>query len=117
ERTLHNLAGSSVDEWLMENVRTVNAWEQLPSKSGTMLLTTSEGYQNMGGTDCANSNVILAFGGNGATPYATDPRTLWFGGQYAMYQKSGTNFLQGIGLAEFPIDPRSFQDPTVAIWP
>ena len=58
ERALRGLSMGSVDEWSLENTRAVNAYFQTPG-STTATLISLGGYQNSGGTDCANANVIL----------------------------------------------------------
>lgn len=114
-REQRSLAGSSVDEWITENTRSINAWQMSSSASGSVQTLTTGHGGDAGGTDCANSLVQLAFGGQNS--YATDARTIWFNGQWLLYEKQGTTFYQGIGFTEFTIDPRSFQDPNIATWP
>ena len=110
ERAQHNLAGSAVDEWLTENERTDIAYV-VAHNGGTIQLLTTDNDEGFGGTDCINS-LLSPFTGT----YANSPRAFWFGGQWLLAKNSGANFYQGDGLAEFPIDPRSFQDPNIATW-
>jgi hypothetical protein len=112
ERTQHGLAGSAVDEWLTENERTDIAYLVAHDGGTVQTLTTGHGA-NSGGTDCVNSLVAPISGGGNA--YASDPRTLWFGGQYAYYVPGSSS--SAFGVAEFPIDPRSLQDPNITPWP
>jgi hypothetical protein len=65
-----------------------------------------------GGTSCGASLVDSALFAQ--LRYATDPRTLWFAGQYVPYSGGSVS---AMGLAEFPIDPRSFTDPNHPTWP
>lgn len=101
ERAQHSLALSAVDEWLVENVRASVA----AHRNGG--LTTGNSFIS-GGTSC-DSWIVATFSVPAAAEYDADPRTLWFAGQY-MYSAA-------IGIAEFPIDPRSFTDPNVPTWP
>lgn len=113
-RAQNSLAGSSVDEWLTENVR---ADDQLQQKAptGTSFTTLSIHFANTpGGTDCYNSMLTLAF--SRQNPYALDSRSTWFGGQYLYYTSSTPN-LSAYGTAEFPTDPRSNTDENQPIWP
>ncbi len=77
---------------------------------------TSGNTSNSGGTSCSASLVDPSLFINGAQ-YAKDPRTEWFAGQYAVYSAFGGTNNEASGLAEFPIDPRSFTDPNVPVWP
>lgn len=117
ERAQNGLAGSSVDEWLTENVRAVNQARQM--KTGAYITVTNFGAADQGGTSCNQSLVDPAIFATNPTANvaAVDPRSVWFSGQWTLYQASGTNFYQGIGLTEFPIDPRSISDPSQPVWP
>ena len=122
ERAANGLAAGTNDEWLIENVRAVQLARQdggLPVAPVTTQYTLASGEPWVsGGTTCGTSLITpVAFGGG--FPYATDPRAEWFGGQYKMYTPQGSGYVgqQGLGLAEFPIDPRSFTDPNVPVWP
>lgn len=115
ERAQNNLAGASVDEWLLENVRADNAYAEVAAAGSTFTTLTSDSVPTTGGVACASS-VSDAFGPN-ASVNAANPRTLWFGGQYAIYSAFGGTNNEAAGLAEFPIDPRSFTDPNHPTWP
>lgn len=107
ERAQNSLAGSSVDEWLIENVRAIVAYNQVapPGSASTPLTTGNSGAT--GGTSCPAS-VVNASAFSQST-YATNLRALWFGGEYV--------YAGAVGLAEFPVDPRSFADPNHPVWP
>jgi hypothetical protein len=111
ERAQYSLAGASVDEWLLENVRANLAYVTANGGGNASLLTTGN-VSNSGGTSCA-SQITSSFA-VGIDAYATNPRALWFGGQYLPY---GGGAVSAFGLAEFPIDPRSFADPNHPNWP
>jgi hypothetical protein len=114
ERSQNGLAGSSVDEWSTENVRAIYAFATSTANTGQTVNTLTTGNEfDSGGTDCANSLIVPAF----PNTYSTNPRTIWFGGTWGLFEKSGTSFYQGFGQAEFPIDPRSFVDPNYPNWP
>ena len=106
ERAQHNLAGSSVDEWLLENVRAGNAYAAVAPGGSPTYKITSGAVNGSGGISCASYIDSTTFS---QSAYATDPRALWFGGQYV--------YSTAFGLAEFPIDPRSYTDPNHPTWP
>ncbi|HTV92529.1 MAG TPA: carboxypeptidase-like regulatory domain-containing protein [Verrucomicrobiae bacterium] len=112
ERAQNSLAGSSVDEWLIENVRAINAYAAVapPGSLSTPLTTGNDA--STGGATCATQ--ISSSFAVGASVYATDPRTAWFAGQYVPYNGGSTSAQGG---AEFPIDPRSYTDPNHPTWP
>jgi hypothetical protein len=120
ERQTNGLAIGTADEWLIENTRDINMARSsggVPVNpvtiNGDHTLTGSETSDD-GGSSCAGALVDPAiFGGGVQAP--TDPRTLWFGGQYGQYPVPGGP-AQNIGVAEFPTDPRSYTDPFVPIW-
>jgi hypothetical protein len=114
ERAQNNLAGSSVDEWLTENERADIAYSVANDGGSYQTLSTGHG-NNSGGTDCANA-LIIPISGGGNT-YASDPRALWFGGAYVPFSANGGTNNEAFGLAEFPIDPRSYIDPNHPTWP
>lgn len=111
QRTSHGLAQVVVDEWLTENSREVNQYRTGPNfVLGTQVpfLTTGD-VIGSGGANCAGL-IATSFSGN---TYATDARTMWFGGTWYTYQNGN----QAAGFAEFPIDPRAFTDPNYPNWP
>jgi len=110
ERAQSSLAGSSVDEWLTENERADLAYAVSNNGGVTTELTTGD-VGSSGGTSCWN--LINPLSGS----YANDSRTLWFGGAYVPFSEYGGAYNEAFGLAEFPIDPRSFRDPNHPIWP
>lgn len=112
QRGLRSLPLGTVDEWLMEQVRGLNLAEQTDAAIGVKFLT-SGGTQSNGGTTC-DASVVDTFAFANVVPYATDLRTLWFGGQYRFYFPGDA--YSADGLAEFPIDPRSFIDPNISNW-
>jgi hypothetical protein len=107
ERAQNSLAGSSVDEWLIENVRADNAYAPSASPGASLPVITSGGDHASGGVTCA-TQIASSFVA-GANSYASDPRASWFAGQY--------NYATAYGIAGFPIDPRSFRDPNHPAWP
>ena len=113
ERKIHNLPESSVDEWLTENVRAVNAFNE-SSFGGSAAFLTSGNIGNTGGTDCASSLINTAFQ-SGGLQYATNYRTVYFSSQYRSYVAGSPNSASGI--AEFLVDPRSLGDPEYPNWP
>ncbi len=114
ERAQNGLAGGSVDEWLLENVRANNAWAQVAPAGSQYFLMSSASAAESGGTSCASYINATTFSQNAN---ATDLRTLWFGGQFLPYEYNGSPNSPIRGLAEFPIDPRSYTDPNHPNWP
>jgi hypothetical protein len=117
ERAQNGLAGSSVDEWLLENVRANNAYQQGLGAGITLSPISTGGSSSSGGVACAGATVNPAFTLAPEDAYATNARTLWFAGQYAVYSANGGTNNEAAGYAEFPIDPRSFTDPNHPTWP
>jgi hypothetical protein len=111
-RANNGLSASSVDEWLLEDVREITLAVQNGAADGVKYLTTGD-VGLSGGSSC-NEMIDIAFGdfGTGAN-YPSDPRTLWFAGEYLPYAGGAVN---AQGNAEFPIDPRSFVDPNIPVW-
>lgn len=113
ERQQNGLALGTNDEWLVENMRAIQLARYgggLPVMPVTTQYTLTSGESaDSGGVSC--TDFVDGFFPGGITPssYSTDPRTEWFGGQYV--------YASGLGLAEFPIDPRSYTDPNVPNWP
>lgn len=114
-RAQNGLAGSSMDEWLTENVRAINRASQV--KAGSYQTLAAHETNGSGGTSCSELliNQTLFATNPTANSYAVDPRTLWFGGQYIPYNPNVA--ASAVGLAEFPIDPRSSADPNQPAWP
>jgi hypothetical protein len=110
-RAQYGLAYGVVDEWLTENERAQLA-NVTAVGSGTAIPITTGNSGASGGTSCPASVVNATLFSQSA--YATDPRTLWFGGAYLPYNGGAAS---AFGLAEFPIDPRSFTDPSHPNWP
>ncbi len=115
ERAQNGLPGGTVDEWLLENVRAGNAYAQVAAAGSTLPSISTGGDSNTGGVSCAEQ-IATSFGAS-VNAYATDPRTLWFGGRYLPFGYNGNTNVSAMGLAEFPIDPRSYTDPNHPIWP
>ena len=119
ERATNGLAAGTNDEWLIENVRAVNAYAQTPGTTSAPWpgnvhgVITTGNTSSGGGTSCSASLIDPALFVNGAQ-YVKDPRSEWFAGQYVSYS-GGSVSASGVG--EFPIDPRSFTDPNVPAWP
>ena len=76
ERAQNNLAGGTIDEWLVENVRANNAYQQTLVTSGTLFPITSGGGSTSGGSSCAE--LIDQQFAAGFNSYATDARAMWF---------------------------------------
>jgi hypothetical protein len=110
ERSANGLSLATIDEWLLEDVREVNAYLQTGGTQSQKLLTTGS-TQVSGGAACYD--MIHSYAFSGLNPYSTDPRTLWFAGQYVPYQGGSVS---ASGVVEFPIDPRSFVDPNIPVW-
>lgn len=113
QRGQRSLPLGTVDEWLTEQVRGLNLANQTNSANGVRTLT-SGGTVDIGGTTCDASLINSAIFVPNANAWATDNRTLWFGGQYRFYFPGDAHSADGIG--EFPIDPRSFTDPNIPNW-
>jgi hypothetical protein len=110
ERAANNLAASSVDEWLLENVRFLVAGvldENTVFGNDTITVSNTGA---LSGTTCA-AFINLVFGlPAGDFPAVRDPRTLWFGGQFTLVANGAVPV---VSFFEFPIDPRSFTDPVL----
>jgi hypothetical protein len=111
DRAQRGLAGSSIDEWLVEDVRAINGYIASGGTQPQTALTTAETW-NSGGTDCANS-LLGSNVWSGGFPEATNPREGWFAGQYVPYDGGSVS---ASGLAEFPVDPRSLVGPSLPTW-
>lgn len=115
-RAQNSLPGSSVDEWLTENVRADNYASQ--QKTGSYSTVSNYAPNVSGGTSCDSLIASGLFATNPiVNPHAVDPRAIWFGGQWLLYEAQGTTFYQGIGMAEFPVDPRAGTDQNQPSWP
>lgn len=114
DRAQHSLAGSTADEWTLENIRAVNGWEQSPTRSGQGAGISTYGSGIGGGTSCDLWMQNLVFAGQ--APYALNPMTMYFGARYAFYTPSGLS-LQAVGNAEWLVDPRAYTDPNYSGWP
>lgn len=112
QRGLRSLPLGTVDEWLTEQVRSLNLANQTNSANGVKYLTSGFSLVS-GGTTC-DTSVVDTHAFSNYTPYVTDQRTIWFGGQYRFYYPADP--YSADGLAEFPIDPRSFTDPNIPVW-
>ncbi len=105
ERAQHGLAGSSVDEWLLEDDR-ANVDYLAANHGGTTNTITSQGSGITGGTSCDLWMRDQFVGGNKST---IETQAIWYAGVY--------DFASGFGQASFPIDPRSYTDPQYPSWP
>jgi hypothetical protein len=115
ERSQNNLAGSSVDEWLTENERANLAYAVEDDQINPVVLS-SKPAEVSGGTSCMTGLVSQVFV-SGANSFAVDPRALWFDGAYVPFSLNGGVYNEAFGIAEFPIDPRSYIDPNHPTWP
>jgi len=114
-RAQNGLPGSSVDEWLTENVRADNYASQ--RKSGSYPTLVGGVVNNAGGVSCQPSTLdqSLFSSDPAVNPSAIDPRTIWFSGQYLSYDASMST--GAVGLAEFGVDPRSNAGTNRLSWP
>jgi len=118
ERTANGLAAGSIDEWLLENVRATNTYQQSPNYANApwpgnafgSITTGNEGQS--GGLSCQSGVALVFVPGNIAINYADNAE--WFAGQWVPYVPGVHSAMES---AEFPIDPRSFTDPNVPNWP
>jgi len=106
-RTARSLPPVILDEWLLENARSGQQWQQTNPRPG-LNPSNPYGALSTGNIETTPGNCVsmidTAFTLDGT--YSTDPRTLWFGAQGG-----------ATGLAEYRIDPRAFTDPNVPNWP
>lgn len=112
-RAQHGLAGSTPDEWLTEAERYPLEYTASTNNPALIAFITSANSVGYGGLSCYQD--VLAGNGAFSTSAAVDPRAVWFGGGWELYEKTGTTFYQGFGTAEYPIDPRSSSGTTT--WP
>jgi hypothetical protein len=122
QRVLHALPQVVTDQWLMENVRMLNAYEQLPgavgspwpgNPNGSIALAPAGINRTSGGLACPTwlpGSFLL--GNPGVTTNNLDPQLVWMAAQYETYA-GGT---QGIGQEGSPLDPRTGREPTI-VWP
>ncbi|MHB8392866.1 MAG: carboxypeptidase-like regulatory domain-containing protein, partial [Acidobacteriaceae bacterium] len=116
DRTAIGVFSGVEDEWLAEQVRDVNGWVQTGAGAGKTYNPLTIGNTNVSGGSAPCSSALFSPPSILTTsfaPYGNDPRTLWFAGTWSIYQGG----LQASGIAEFPIDPRSFTDPNYPNWP
>lgn len=113
------LPAAVADEWLLENTRAVAAADYNASAAGTsgtiQFLTGGTGSgQISGGSNCAQSDGALTFGGQSQ---ALNPQALWYGGIYNPYNGGSVS---AFGATEFIVDPR-FPDTVdpgpIPMWP
>jgi hypothetical protein len=120
ERAQNSTAGSTVDEWLVENTRAlIQATVNRDTINTT--LTGPYGFEASGVPDCAE-DLIQGSGfaagpeanPNGANAYVKDPRAVWVSGAgYPVLTPVGASASSPIGSFGFMIDPRS----SGATWP
>ncbi len=120
ERAANGLAAGTIDEWLLENARAFQIYRQNPNYANAPwpgnafgLITT--GNEGGGGVSC-QTGVASSFV-PGANTYAVNPQTEWFAGQFVIFSAYGGTNNEAMQSIEFPIDPRSFTDPNVPVWP
>jgi hypothetical protein len=111
ERAQKVLAGSSVDEWLVENVRaTITAAQNAVVVNQTV---SNLGFSASGVPDCAESLIEAAAFGTGpeasgqASNGVLDPRASWFAAGYPVLTAVGATGSAPIGRGQFVVDPRS----------
>lgn len=117
ERAAHSLGYNTPDEWLTENIRPINQYRLNPSYVGRPWPGNAFGFLTTGGANGAGDDTcdaivvpIFSAVGSSAYVYAMDPRALWFAGSLLDINNNTTS------LVSYPIDPRSFTDPNVAVW-
>jgi hypothetical protein len=117
ERAENNVAGSTVDEWLIENVRaTIAAAQNAVIVSQTV---SNLGFSAGGVPDCAE-DLIEGTGFNAgpeapgaASPGVLDPRAIWFAAGYPVLEFIDGTGSAPVGRGQFAIDARS----SGATWP
>lgn len=112
KRTSSSLPATSVDEWLMENARAVNAYFANGSPGGIGYGWLATGNETVTSPSCNAATIAFAFNPPASTQ-STDLRNIWFAGIAYSYQ----NGTQSSTSMEFPVDPRSYTDPNVPTWP
>jgi hypothetical protein len=128
-RTALKLEPAVVDEWLTENTRAFVSWRVNPnlktfrtfaSLSTGQLEVVGGGSKRVDGESPCGYYLIESTVFSTAFPsiekYALDPRTHWIGARWVMFNPANGD-RQGIGYAQYPRDPRNFQDPRVRYWP
>ena len=112
-QTMYLLAPGTADEWLVESSRNINTARMnggvpVNSFSVSVWKSLTESMDgNDGGSSCLEGLVAPGIF-SGGFPAATTPEAVWFGGYYSP--------ITGLGVAQFPIDPRAFTDPLVQTW-
>jgi hypothetical protein len=106
ERAQNSTAGSTVDEWLVENTRAeiVATGSGHSSSITSAVVPSAYGFAGNGPPDCAEGLVQAAgfavgpfADPSGPNPNVKDQRAIWFSAQYTTTT----------GAAEFTVDPRS----------
>ena len=118
ERASNNLPAGSIDEWLLENIRATNTFHQSPSYfnapwPGNAFGSLTTGNAGGGGVTCQDVLGTMFVPGTVGGNYSYSPQTVWFAGQFL----TGSSTVATQQSIEFPIDPRSFTDPNVPVWP
>jgi hypothetical protein len=118
QRVQRGLPKPVIDEWLTENVRaavnqSVTPFNKQTAPSNPYGFLSTGNATVTGGTDCVNLvNPAFMLPNQWAISTAAE----WYAGSYLPYQsRNGT--IPAYGASLFPIDPRLFEDPNVAIWP
>ena len=113
-RAQDGFAGSSVDEWLLENARAANAYSQV-APAGTLLPALAPGPNSSGGVSCDEATVTPV----GVPIASQNARMLWFAGQYLPYGYNGNTTASAMGFAQILTDPRSYAQasPYPTTWP
>ena len=120
ERAANNLPAGSIDEWLLENVRATNTFQQRPNYynapwSGNPFGSITTGNEGQsGGTSCQSGIAAIFAPGYLTGAFANNAQIEWFAAQWVPYVPGVHSAMES---AEFPIDPRSFIDPNVPNWP
>jgi hypothetical protein len=119
ERAQNSTAGSTVDEWLVENTRAL-IQATVNRDTITTTLTGSYGFTASGGPDCAESLIEGAgfgtgpAGAGGMNKYVLDARAIWVSGAgYPVLTPVGASASSPVGSFGFMLDPRS----SSATWP
>ena len=114
ERAQNSLAGGTVDEWLVENVRANNAYAaDAGNPRHAFPITTGRRLNKRRASLCGAASITAVRSGF----EQPTPRTRGRCGSRGQYDPLWRRGRSAMGLAEFPIDPRSYTDPNHPTWP
>ena len=115
QRVAHHLPQAVIDEWLTENSRewvgARAAFRQHETFPPPAPLLTIDEVGDTGGVTC--EDMVHFFPNSTYSGRAErDPRLNWVGG---IWYRNGSRV--GVGIMQFPLDPRSVDDSNVGPWP